>query len=67
VTARFGYLCVDLRGSKAGQHVAPGRAGDHMLFGAIPGVGDSLVEWIRGDYFMPDIGNGLFRRHVFEY
>src|SRR5688572_12027033 len=25
------------------------------LFGAIPGIGESLVEWIRGDYYISDI------------
>jgi len=35
------------------------------LFGAIPVVGDSLVEWIRGDYFISDITlNRFFALHV---
>jgi ubiquinol-cytochrome c reductase cytochrome b subunit len=24
------------------------------LFGSIPYIGDSLVEWIRGDYYIAD-------------
>jgi ubiquinol-cytochrome c reductase cytochrome b subunit len=35
------------------------------LFGAIPGIGDGLVEWIRGDYFISDITlNRFFALHV---
>ena len=35
------------------------------LFGAIPVVGDSLMEWIRGDYFISDITlNRFFALHV---
>ena len=35
------------------------------LFGAIPYVGTSLVEWIRGDYFISDITlNRFFALHV---
>ena len=35
------------------------------LFGAIPVVGDSLVEWIRGDYYISDITlNRFFALHV---
>ncbi len=35
------------------------------LFGAIPVVGESLVEWIRGDYFISDITlNRFFALHV---
>jgi ubiquinol-cytochrome c reductase cytochrome b subunit len=35
------------------------------LFGTIPWVGDSLVEWIRGDYFISDITlNRFFALHV---
>src|SRR6185312_16757470 len=35
------------------------------LFGAIPGVGDTLVEWIRGDYSISDITlNRFFALHV---
>ena len=35
------------------------------LFGAIPGVGETLVEWIRGDYFISDITlNRFFALHV---
>ncbi len=35
------------------------------LFGAIPVVGDSLTEWIRGDYFISDITlNRFFALHV---
>ncbi len=35
------------------------------LFGAIPAVGDTLVEWIRGDYFISDITlNRFFALHV---
>ncbi|MCJ7558064.1 MAG: cytochrome b N-terminal domain-containing protein [Gammaproteobacteria bacterium] len=35
------------------------------LFGAIPVVGDSLVEWIRGDFFISDITlNRFFALHV---
>jgi len=35
------------------------------LFGAIPGVGESLVEWIRGDYSISDITlNRFFALHV---
>ena len=35
------------------------------LFGAIPGVGADLVEWIRGDYFISDITlNRFFALHV---
>ncbi|HKS53715.1 MAG TPA: cytochrome bc complex cytochrome b subunit [Steroidobacteraceae bacterium] len=35
------------------------------LFGAIPGIGESLVEWIRGDYFISDITlNRFFALHV---
>ena len=35
------------------------------LFGAIPGVGEALVEWIRGDYFISDITlNRFFALHV---
>ena len=25
------------------------------LFGAIPGVGDALTEWIRGDFYISDV------------
>ena len=33
--------------------------------GAIPGVGETLVEWIRGDYFISDITlNRFFALHV---
>jgi len=35
------------------------------LFGAIPVVGDPLVEWIRGDFFISDITlNRFFALHV---
>ena len=35
------------------------------LFGAIPYVGDPLVEWIRGDFFISDITlNRFFALHV---
>ena len=35
------------------------------LFSTIPYVGDSLVEWIRGDYFISDITlNRFFALHV---
>ena len=35
------------------------------LFGAIPGIGESVVEWIRGDYFISDITlNRFFALHV---
>jgi len=35
------------------------------LFGAIPMVGDALVEWIRGDYYISDITlNRFFALHV---
>ncbi|MBW7930144.1 MAG: cytochrome bc complex cytochrome b subunit [Gammaproteobacteria bacterium] len=35
------------------------------LFGAIPGIGGELVEWIRGDYFISDITlNRFFALHV---
>ncbi|MBB6095673.1 ubiquinol-cytochrome c reductase cytochrome b subunit [Povalibacter uvarum] len=35
------------------------------LFGAIPGIGESLVEWIRGDYYISDITlNRFFALHV---
>jgi len=35
------------------------------LFGAIPYVGSSLVEWIRGDYFISDVTlNRFFALHV---
>ena len=35
------------------------------LFGAIPYVGESLVEWIRGDYYISDITlNRFFALHV---
>jgi ubiquinol-cytochrome c reductase cytochrome b subunit len=35
------------------------------LFGAIPAIGDTLVEWIRGDYFISDITlNRFFALHV---
>ena len=35
------------------------------LFGAIPVVGDALMEWIRGDYFISDITlNRFFALHV---
>ena len=35
------------------------------LFGAIPVVGDGLMEWIRGDYFISDITlNRFFALHV---
>ncbi len=35
------------------------------LFGAIPVVGDSLTEWIRGDYFISDATlNRFFALHV---
>jgi ubiquinol-cytochrome c reductase cytochrome b subunit len=35
------------------------------LFGAIPYVGDSLTEWIRGDYYISDITlNRFFALHV---
>jgi ubiquinol-cytochrome c reductase cytochrome b subunit len=35
------------------------------LFGAIPGIGETLVEWIRGDYFISDITlNRFFALHV---
>ncbi len=35
------------------------------LFGAIPQVGDALVEWIRGDYFVSDVTlNRFFALHV---
>jgi ubiquinol-cytochrome c reductase cytochrome b subunit len=36
-----------------------------QLFGAIPGVGESLAEWIRGDYSISDITlNRFFALHV---
>jgi ubiquinol-cytochrome c reductase cytochrome b subunit len=35
------------------------------LFGAIPWIGDSLVEWIRGDYYISDVTlNRFFALHV---
>ena len=35
------------------------------LFGAIPGIGESVVDWIRGDYFISDITlNRFFALHV---
>ena len=35
------------------------------LFGAIPVVGDSLMEWIRGDFFISDVTlNRFFALHV---
>ena len=35
------------------------------LFGAIPGIGEGLVEWIRGDFFISDITlNRFFALHV---
>ena len=35
------------------------------LFGAIPWIGEGLVEWIRGDYFISDITlNRFFALHV---
>lgn len=35
------------------------------LFGAIPGIGEALVEWIRGDYYISDITlNRFFALHV---
>src|SRR5262245_38638987 len=35
------------------------------LFGAIPGIGEGLVEWIRGDYSISDITlNRFFALHV---
>ena len=35
------------------------------LFGAIPWIGDTLVEWVRGDYFISDITlNRFFALHV---
>ena len=35
------------------------------LFGAIPFVGEALVEWIRGDYYISDITlNRFFALHV---
>jgi ubiquinol-cytochrome c reductase cytochrome b subunit len=35
------------------------------LFGAIPLIGNSLVEWIRGDYFISDVTlNRFFALHV---
>ena len=35
------------------------------LFGAIPVIGDSLVEWIRGDFYISDITlNRFFALHV---
>jgi ubiquinol-cytochrome c reductase cytochrome b subunit len=35
------------------------------LFGAVPVVGEALVEWIRGDYFISDITlNRFFAFHV---
>jgi ubiquinol-cytochrome c reductase cytochrome b subunit len=35
------------------------------LFGAIPGIGEALVEWIRGDFYISDITlNRFFALHV---
>ncbi|MCC5794910.1 MAG: cytochrome bc complex cytochrome b subunit [Chromatiales bacterium] len=35
------------------------------LFGAVPGIGDALVEWIRGDYFISGATlNRFFALHV---
>ena len=35
------------------------------LFGAIPGIGESLVEWIRGDFYISDVTlNRFFALHV---
>jgi len=35
------------------------------LFGAVPGIGEGLVEWIRGDFFISDITlNRFFALHV---
>ena len=35
------------------------------LFGALPVIGDPLVEWIRGDYFISDVTlNRFFALHV---
>lgn len=35
------------------------------LFGAIPGIGEPLTEWIRGDFFVSDVTlNRFFALHV---
>jgi ubiquinol-cytochrome c reductase cytochrome b subunit len=35
------------------------------LFGALPGIGEALAEWIRGDYYISDITlNRFFAFHV---
>ncbi len=35
------------------------------LFGALPGIGETLTEWIRGDYFISDATlNRFFALHV---
>lgn len=35
------------------------------LFGALPGIGEGLAEWIRGDYYISDITlNRFFAFHV---
>ncbi len=35
------------------------------LFGAIPGIGDALTEWIRGDFYISDVTlNRFFALHV---
>ena len=58
-TAFFGYLLPWGQMSYWGAQVIV------SLFGAIPVVGESLVEWIRGDYFISDITlNRFFALHV---
>jgi quinol-cytochrome oxidoreductase complex cytochrome b subunit len=48
-----------------GQHVVLGRAGDRVAVRRDPGIGESLVEWIRGDYYISDITlNRFFALHV---
>ena len=48
-----------------GQYVILGRSVIVNLFGYIPFVGESLTEWIRGDYFISDITlNRFFAFHV---
>lgn len=48
-----------------GSDVILGCPGNHFLFGAIPYVGDALMEWIRGDYLLSGITlNRFFALHV---
>ena len=48
-----------------GEYVLLGRPSNRKPFGYIPFVGDTLTEWIRGDYFISDITlNRFFAFHV---